>query len=249
MSSSVDRYDAIKNSTTLDRGLATRINEQRKYMNRIRLLKSKQVRLVSLTVVAASTIFIAGTNVFAGLNATVSATNTDSSGTLILTNANNGVGFSQSMSNLAPGDVVNRYVTLTNGGSLDAQSLGLAITATGTPTLITDGVSPATTKALTVAIFSCTGGTWNTSTGACSGTTNTEVAATSLSAFSLKKSFAVTSTLASAGTSNLQIQVTLPDQNETTVNGVLPTSTVQGGSVSLSYLFSEAQRTSTTSNS
>lgn len=192
---------------------------------------------------------VSGTNVLAGLNATVSATQNETSGTLILTNANNGVGFSQAITNLAPGDVVNRYVTLTNSGTLDAQALGLAISSTGTSTLITDGVTPNTNKAITVAVFSCTGGTWNTSTGVCSGTTNTEIAATSLSAFTSKKAFAVTSTLAASGTSNLQIQAVLPDQNETTVNGVLPTTTVQGGSVNLGYLFSEAQRTATTTNS
>lgn len=212
-------------------------------------VNSRYLRITALMGTIGGAILIFGTSVFAGLNATVSASTTSTAGTLVLSSANNGVGFTQSVSNLAPGDVVNRYVTLTNGGTLEAQSLGVAITATGTSTLITDGVSPATNKALTVALYSCTGGTWNTATGLCSGTTNTEVAATSLSAFAAKKTFAVTPNLASNGTSNLQIQVTLPDQNETTVNGVLPTTTVQGGSVNLAYLFSEAQRTATTTNS
>jgi hypothetical protein len=125
----------------------------------------------------------------------------------------------------------------------------LAVTATGTSSLITDGVAPATNKALTLAVISCTGGTWNTSTGVCSGTTNTEIAATTLSSFVSKKNFTVSPVLAAAGNLNLQLQLTLPDQNETTVNGQAPTNTVQGGSVSLSYLFSEAQRTAATTNS
>lgn len=213
------------------------------------VILNRRLRTAAVSIIAGATLVIAGTNVLAGLNATVSASETGSSGTLILTSANNGVGFSQSVANLAPGDIVNRYVNVTNSGTLDAQALGLAISATGTSSLITDGVSPATTKALTVAIYSCTGGTWNTSTGVCSGTKNTEVAATSLSAFASKKTFSVTNTLAASGSTSLQIQVVLPDQDETTVNGVLPTSTVQNGAVTLSYLFSEAQRTAVTTNS
>lgn len=213
------------------------------------VILNRRLRTAAVSIIAGATLVIAGTNVLAGLNATVSASETGSSGTLILTSANNGVGFSQSVANLAPGDIVNRYVNVTNSGTLDAQALGLAISATGTSSLITDGVSPATTKALNVAIYSCTGGTWNTSTGVCSGTKNTEVAATSLSAFASKKTFSVTNTLAASGSTSLQIQVVLPDQDETTVNGVLPTSTVQNGAVTLSYLFSEAQRTAVTTNS
>lgn len=207
------------------------------------------LRLVATSVFAGSVILVAGTSVFAGLNATVSASQDDSTGTLILSSANNGAGFSQSITNLAPGDVVNRYVTLTNSGTLGAQTLGLAISSTGTSTLITDGVAPATNKALTVTVLSCTGGNWNTSTGVCSGTTNTEIAETPLSAFTAQKVFAVSPTLSAGGTSKLQIRTKLPDQNETTVNGVLPSVTIQNGSATLSYLFNEAQLPGATTNS
>lgn len=218
-------------------------------MNKSKNLTSRFLKAGAVTTAIGGALLIFGNGVFAGLNATVSAANVANSGTLVLSSSNNGVGFSQSVSNLAPGDVVNRYVTLNNGGTLDAQSLGLAVTATGTSTLITDGVAPVTNKALTLAVFSCSGGTWNATTGVCSGTTNTEVSATTLSAFSAKKTFSVSPNLLSSGSVNLQLQLTLPDQNETTVNGVAPSNSVQGGSVSLSYLFSEAQRTATTTNS
>jgi hypothetical protein len=55
--------------------------------------------------------------------------------------------------------------------------------------------------------------------------------------------------MASLADLNLQIQVKLPDQAETTVDGVAPAVTVQNGSVTLGYLFYEAQRTVTTTNS
>jgi len=218
-------------------------------MNGTKKSSNRFLKVAALLGTVAGAFLLLGNSVFAGLNATVSASNAATAGTLTLTSANNGVGFTQSVSNLAPGDVVNRYVTLTNGGSLDAQALGLTVTSTGTASLITDGTSPATNKALTLAVFSCTGGTWNTTTGICSGTKNTEVAATTLSAFATKKSFLVSPSMTAGGAQNLQLQITLPDQNETTVNGAAPANTVQGGSVTLSYLFSEEQRTSTTTNS
>jgi hypothetical protein len=61
--------------------------------------------------------------------------------------------------------------------------------------------------------------------------------------------FNVSPALAAGATSQLQIRTKLPDQNETTVNGVLPTVTVQNGSATLSYLFNQAQLTGATSNS
>lgn len=218
-------------------------------MNKKIKLSSRSLRIAAGTVIAGSLLVITGTNILAGLNATATATQNNSAGTLSLTTANNGVGFSQAIANLAPGDTVNRYVTLTNGGSLDAQQLGLSIAATGTSTLITDGVSPSTTKALTITVNSCTGGTWNPTTGVCSGTTNTEVATTTLGAMNSTKVFAISSNIASLATANLQIQVKLPDQNETTANGVAPANTIQNGAVTLNYLFSEAQRNPLTANS
>jgi hypothetical protein len=206
------------------------------------------MRLALVAVIGASIVTVAGVGTFAGLNATATATQSQSAGTLSLTSANNGVGFSQAVSNLAPGDVVNRYVNLTNGGSLDAQGLSLTVSATGTATLITDGVARATNKAITVAVKSCSGA-WNASTGACSGSISTEIAATPLSTFASAQNFATTSTLDSLDGLNLQIQVTLPDQNETTADGVAPATTIQDGSVALTYEFFEAQRTATTTNS
>lgn len=210
---------------------------------------SQHLRTVATSIFAGSVLLMAGSSVFAGLNATVSASQDDSVGTLSLSMANNGTGFSQAITNLAPGDVVNRYVTLTNSGSLGSQSLGLSIASTGTATLITDGIAPATNKALTVTVFSCTGGNWDTATGICSGTTNTEISETSLSDFTSQKVFSFSPLLPASGTTKLQIRTKLPDQNETTVNGVLPSVTVQNGSATLSYLFNQAQLPGLTTNS
>ncbi len=206
------------------------------------------IRLALIGAIGASLMTVAGVGAFAGLNATASASNSVDAGTLKLTSTNKGAGFSQAVSNLAPGDTVNRYVTLTNGGTLSAKSFSLRITSTGTATLITNGTAPATNKAITVTVNSCTG-TWTAATGVCSGTTNTEIAAAPLSTFGTAQSFANTTTLASLADLPLQIQIKLPDQDETTVDGVVPAVTVQGGSVDLDYLFFEAQRTVATTNS
>ena len=210
--------------------------------------KAGALRLALLGVIGTSLIVITGAGSFAGLNATDTGTHVSTSGNLSLSVTNNGTGFTQSVSNMAPGDTVNRYVTLTNDGSLSSKNLSLKITPTGTATLITNGSGAATNKAITVAVNSCSG-SWNTTTGACTGSISNEIAATPLSTFATAQNFLVTTALAAAGTSKLQIQVVLPDQNETTVDGALPAVTVQSGSVTMDYLFFEAQRTTTVTHS
>lgn len=210
--------------------------------------KPSRMRLALVAVIGASIVTVAGVGAFAGLNAKATATQTQGAGTLNLTTANNGNGFSQAISNLAPGDVVNRYVNITNGGTLASQGLTLKVGATGTATLITNGTGGITNKALTIAVKSCST-TWTPATGVCGGVTSTEIAATPLSTFAAAQTFTTTTTLASLASLNLQIQVTLPDQAETSTDGVSPANTVQNGSVALSYEFFEAQRTATTTNS
>lgn len=189
-----------------------------------------------------------GFGVWATLNATAAGTaESISSGTLKLTMAANGVGFSNAISNLAPGDVVNRYVDLTNSGTLDAQALTVQVAATGSSALITDGTSPSTTKALRVTITSCTG-TWAPGTGVCSGTTNTVLSATPVSGLATAQSL-IAGSIPSGTVAHLQISTQLPDQNETTVNGTLPANTIQGQSANLTYTFGETQRNAATTNS
>ncbi|MBU6330276.1 MAG: M73 family metallopeptidase [Acidobacteria bacterium] len=198
-------------------------------------------------------LLVAGPSVFASLTAQTSnaSPQTVASGTLKLTmsSTNPSAGFSTSITNLAPGDAVNRYIDLTNSGTLDSQGLTLGIASTGTASLITDGVAPVTTKALRVTVRSCVAA-WNQTNGTCAdaGGAVTQIASAPLSTFASAQSFTDASLAAAAGL-RLQIQVSLPDQNETTTNGVLPTNTVQNGSVGLTYTFTEVQRTATTTNS
>lgn len=210
--------------------------------------------LFAACAVAAAGLAITGGGVFAALNATASNATAQNatSGTLSLTMANNGTGFGQSVSNLAPGDVLNRYVNLTQGNAMDGKALTLAV-ADGTPSKLTTDA----TKGLHVTVTQCTGGTWTTTgAGACTGAGATPtVLATNvpLSTLVTTPSTLIAGTVTSGSTLNLQVSLTLPDQNETTVNGTpaptAPATTIQGLSSALTWTFGETQRTSTVTGS
>ena len=204
-------------------------------------------RPLAAAAIAGSVLVTTGFGVWASLSA--SATNTTpqtvETGTLKLALADNGAGFTATVSNVAPGDSVHRYVTLTNNGTLEGKDLTMAVTATGSPVLVTDAAGSATSKALRLSVSTCAVA-WNPTTGACAGTAADVVAPTVLSSLSTAVSLGSTPSILAGGTAHLRITATLPDQNETSVNGVLPTGTVQGAKASLSYVFTEVQRAGTT---
>ena len=216
---------------------------------RITKVRQSSWRAIAGAVITISIAAIAGQSVIASLNATAFNTVAQgiNSGTMKLDLADNGNGFGQNISNLVPGDTVNRYVTLTNSGSIDGIGLTLKTAQTGTATLINDGTGGATNKALRLSVKSCSVA-WNTTTGVCSGTEATELAATQIGALTSATSLS-SSTMASGAVKYLQMKIELPDQNETTVNGVLPANTVQGGSVNVTYTFDLAQRLAASNNS
>ena len=223
-------------------------NKKRAFM--IEATKKKRTwRPLAGAAIVISVAAIAGQSVLASLNATAFNTTAQNinAGTLKLDLANNGNGFGTSIANVVPGDVVNRYVTLTNSGTLNGIGLTLNTAQTGTSSLITDGISPITTKALKLTVTSCSVA-WNTTTGVCSGTPTEELASTVIGSLTSATALA-SSTLNSTAVRYLQMKIELPDQNETTVNGALPANTVQGGSVDVTYTFDLKQRLATTTNS
>ena len=223
-------------------------NKKRAFM--IEATKKKRTwRPLAGAAIVISVAAIAGQSVLASLNATAFNTTAQNinAGTLKLDLANNGNGFGTSIANVVPGDVVNRYVTLTNSGTLNGIGLTLKTAQTGTSSLITDGISPITTKALKLTVTSCSVA-WNTTTGVCSGTPTEELASTVIGSLTSATTLAG-STLNSTAVRYLQMKIELPDQNETTVNGALPANTVQGGSVDVTYTFDLKQRLATTTNS
>lgn len=191
---------------------------------------------------------LVSSSVFASLTATGSNTSGGSvnSGTLKLTQAPSGVagitgGFATAISNIAPGDTINRYVDLTNGGTLDGNVLNLATAASPSNTLTTDG-----TNGLQVTIKECAIA-W-TSAGVCTPVATTALAQTSLLNMGVAKTLTM-STLASSAINHLQFIITLPAGSEVTNNGSLPTGTVQGLTAAITWNFLETLRTNTTTNS
>lgn len=215
------------------------------------LSRRPRASFVAAVAVGAAGLAITGGGVYAALTATATNTTPQSanSGVLSLTMGNNGTGFGQAVSNLAPGDVVNRYVTLTQGSDLDGKDITLKV-ADASPNLLTRADSNGSSdRALHAVITQCSVA-WVPGTGAgtCGGTTNVLLPSTPLS--TLASPAAVkTGAVAAGSVLHLQIALTLPDQNETTINGETPANTIQGLSSSLTWTFSETQRTATTTGS
>ena len=197
------------------------------------------------TAVGAGGLLLTTGGVYAALNATAFNTTAQaaSSGTLRLVLSDNGSGFTTNVSNLAPGDVVNRYVTLTNSGTLDAAGVTLGVADSVGSKLTNDA-----TNGLRVTISSCPTA-WTPTSGACTGTPSVLATAVPLATLKTTASTLSSATTAAGASTHLRLALTLPDQTETTINGVLPTGTVQGLSASLTWTFTETQRTATTTSS
>lgn len=212
------------------------------------------------TVVAASfgvgALALTGAGVYAGLTAQANTTaETVSSGTLLLTMApeTGAAALSVAVSNLAPGDVDNRYVVVTNSGTLVGKNLGLAVTDGTVPRSV---LSTSATNGLSVSILACSG-PWVVATNFCSaasltptvaGTTTPYLAKTSVSALGTRVAFTGPIAPAAAAAYSLRIS-TYMDGTETVTNGALPGGTVQGLTATLTYTFSEDQRDGVTTNS
>lgn len=201
---------------------------------------------LAVAALGAGVLMTTGFGVFASLSATATNTTpqTASSGTLALTLSNNGVGFGQAVTAMAPGDTVHRYVTLTQSGTLAAKDLTLSVT-TGTPNALTGTGS----SALRFGIATCSGD-WTPTTGACNGTTTQVIATTTTLASAITAPVTVApGTLAPGSTTKLRVTLALPDTNEVTTNGITPTGSVQGLSTTLTWTFAQTQRTATTTSS
>lgn len=194
------------------------------------------IRLSAVTVVAAAAVTVTGAGVYALLSATAFNTSPQAvgSGTLKLTMNGGAATFASDISNLVPTQSVDRYVTLTNGGTLAGKDLKLGVTD-ATPSLLTTDA----TKGLQVTVASCTtpwvGGVCGDLAGA-----STQLS-TSMKALTTSPVAMAGSTMAAGETRHLKVTVTLPDQVEVTENGQLPAGTIQGLAASLTWTFSETQ--------
>lgn len=216
---------------------------------------NKRGRTVLAAAFAVAGLAITGAGVYAGLSANANNTTAETvtSGTLRLTMAaeTGAAALSATVSDMAPGDVNNKFVVLTNGGTLDGKNLGLAVTdGTGS------ALSTSATKGLSVAVTRCSG-PYIPATGFCSaaiatptlpGTETSYLAKTSVSALGSKVAFTGPVNPAPGAAYNLKVSL-YHDGTETVTNGTLPAGTIQGLTATLTYTFSEDQRDGVTTNS
>jgi hypothetical protein len=202
------------------------------------------------TAAAVGGVALVSSSVLATLTATASNTTGGSvtSGTLSLTQAastTSGItgGFSTAIAGLAPGDLVNRYIVLTNAGTLDGSSITLGAVGTGSNTLTTDGA-----KGLQVTVKQCSVA-WSDS-GTCGETETTVMASSSMLSLATPATLTLQpNSLLSAAVTHLQIGISLPAISEVTTNGALPEGTIQGLSTAITWTFTKTQRTGQTFNS
>ena len=205
-------------------------------------------RIAVAGLVTASVGLLATAGVYAGLSATATGAESVTSGTLnlTLTNDTGSVGFSNFTPKMAPGDTDNVYVNLNNTGTL-ASAAGMTLAVTGTPAnALTNGSVAG--EGLTVTATQCSVA-WTVATGVCSGTQTPILANTQVSALATATALSnIPALVASTGqVAHVQFSLGLV-ATETSTNGVAPTSTVQGLSTTLTYTFTEQQRTSVATN-
>lgn len=210
--------------------------------SRSRRSQRSKTRLALAGAFGAGVLALTGAGVYAGLNAVATGTHDVSSGTLSLVVATDaGAGFGQTISNMAPGDLANSFVKLTNGTTLAAKDLTLGVTGTGSNVLTTSGA-----KGLAISVSQCSVA-W-TAGGVCSGTTTALLASTPVATLSSTPGSLVSGAITTSAVYHLKIGIALPDQVETTTNGTPPGGTVQGLSTTLTFSFNELQRDATTTN-
>ena len=208
---------------------------------------------LKVTIVVAAALGGAGmvaSNVFAALTAT--ATNTSggsvTTGTLKLTLAPSSVsgltgGFTSAITAMGPGDTFNRYIDLSNSGTLDGATPTLQISSSDTSTL-----TESTTAGLQVLIQACTVAWTNAGIGTCSGTQTTVLASTPVKTLKTSAQTITLPSVLTGATNFLKISTSLPAGNENVINGNLPVGTVQGLTASLTWAFVIQERAAITNN-
>jgi hypothetical protein len=217
---------------------------QKESESKFKRILPNTVRSVAVAIALITGLGLAAASISATLTAEAFNTSAQeiNSGTLSLTLANNGNGFSTSITRMLPGDTVNRYVKVTNGGTEDGKTLKLGLADSGSSALTTDG-----TAGLQLTVSECSVA-WTVGTGVCSGTTTSLLSSTSLTSIDATAA-TLASTMAPAEERHLKLSLVLPDKTETTTNGSAPLGTIQGLTANITWTFSVVQRAATTTNS
>jgi hypothetical protein len=219
-------------------------------MNKLRSTGTLTAKILIILTATIGGVSLVSSSAFASLTATASnpgGSGSVATGTLKLIQAASSVtgitgGFATAISGVAPGDTVNRYVDLTNSGTLDGSTMTLRLTPDVVNALTSDA-----TNGLQVTIVQCS--VAYTNDGTCTGGSQTSVVASTATALAAGDvSVSLTSYLSGA-ISHLKISLALPAGSEVVTNGTLPVGTVQGLAAALTWSFTEALRTNTITNS
>jgi hypothetical protein len=215
-----------------------------------RIKARRHGRAVFAGLFAVSVGLLTTAGVYAALSGVATGSEAVTSGTLNLTlSADVGAGFSNFTGKMAPGDTDNVYVDLNNTGTLTTAA-GMTLWVAGSPlNALTNG--SAAGEGLTVTASQCSVA-WTLATGVCSGTTTPILATAQISTFNTAAT-AVNllniPALAAATGQVAHVQVSLGlAGTEVSTNGVAPSPTIQGLSTTLTYTFTEQQRTGVATN-
>jgi len=191
---------------------------------------------------------LAAAGVYAALSATATGSESVTSGTLNLTLTGDGTsaGFSNFVPKMAPGDADNVYVNLNNTGTL-ASAAGMTLAVAGAPAnALTNGSVAG--EGLTITATQCSVA-WTTATGVCSGTTTNILATAQISTLSTATALSnIPALIATSGqVAHVKVGLGLV-ATETSTNGIAPAQTIQGLTTTLTFSFTEQQRTGVATN-
>lgn len=223
-------------------------------------------QIAAASVVAIGGLSLTTSGVWAALQASANNTGLNAAtGDLILTATGPGVALTTAITNMAPNDVVYRYVNIENTGSLSGKDLNFSAALTQNGVLAGPEPLNSATRGLKLRVQQCVGGTWTltdiTDIGVCTGgTISTVVGENFVSTMGTPGAYTLPATVPTATPLRFRVKILLPDQDELRVNGgaatlpngsALPDSgvSVQGKSAILTYTFTETQRTETTTSS
>ena len=189
-----------------------------------------KTRKVALSVAAAAlAAALIGVGAYAEWSTSTSQNQTVSAGSV---NLSSGIGeVSMDASDIAPGDTIQRRVTLTNDGTLDLGSLTLVSSGGATPPAIYSGPT-----GLTLTVDKCVGGTWSAAFACSSGSTASVFSTASVDIASPVDVKAALDSDTAGGNDALLFTVGLPSTAP---------DTMQGQSVTITYTFDGTQRAGT----
>ena len=193
---------------------------------------STAVKILASVVLVGGAASVAGLGTFGAFTSTTTATEQVAAGKVVLTNAEGVQGLKVAATNMVPGDVAERTVTLTRDTDSEAfGSVRLTTAATASNLLTTDG-----TNGLQLKVDQCSAAWSKPANGGaltCSGSISTVIAARPVVGSALDLG-AVTESLNAGGrTANLRVTVTLPASAD---------NSFQGLSNTINFTFDATQR-------